>query len=74
MILNGVHRDMRQGEILMPSFAEELNDAQIAELSNYVSRQFGNPAAADVSADQVRKLRADANLPAPPAVPQGDTP
>ncbi|CAI0727960.1 cytochrome c [Serratia ficaria] len=74
VILNGVHRDMRQGEILMPSFAEELNDAQIAELSNYVSRQFGNPAAADVSADQVRKLRADANLPAPPAVPQGDTP
>ncbi|CAI1506388.1 Gluconate 2-dehydrogenase cytochrome c subunit precursor [Serratia quinivorans] len=74
VILNGVHRDMQQGEILMPSFASELSDSQVAQLSNYVSIQFGNPAAANVSAKQVQKLRADAGLPQPPAVLQGDKP
>jgi mono/diheme cytochrome c family protein len=73
-ILGGVHRDMQQGEILMPSFASELSDSQIAQLSNYVSKQFGNPAAANVSAEQVQKLRADAGLPQPPTVLQGDKP
>ncbi|MNF17161.1 hypothetical protein D3C80_2205050 [compost metagenome] len=65
---------MQQGEILMPSFASELSDSQIAQLSNYVSKQFGNPAAANVSAEQVQKLRADAGLPQPPVVLQGDKP
>lgn len=74
VILGGVHRDMQQGEILMPSFASELSDSQIAQLSNYVSKQFGNPAAANVSAEQVQKLRADAGLPQPPTVLQGDKP
>ncbi len=73
-ILNGVQRNMQQGEILMPSFAEELSDQQIADLSNYISRQFGNPAAASISAERVRKLRNEANLPSPPQLLQGDKP
>lgn len=40
--LKGVKRPMRQGEILMPGFGKELDDNQIASLSNYICEQFGN--------------------------------
>ncbi|WP_249673170.1 cytochrome c [Pseudomonas abieticivorans] len=72
VILGSVDRKMVKGEILMPSFAEDLNDAQVAQVANYVMTQFGNPAAATVDAKQVAKLRGDAQLKSPPAVLQGD--
>ncbi|MCA4822230.1 MAG: c-type cytochrome [Serratia rubidaea] len=74
VILGGVQRHMQQGEILMPAFAGELRDDEVATLSNYVNRQFGNPAAANASAEQVARQRQDANLPQPPTVLQGDRP
>lgn len=58
----------------MPAFAGELRDDEVATLSNYVNRQFGNPAAANASAEQVARQRQDANLPQPPTVLQGDRP
>lgn len=74
VILNGVRRHMTQGEILMPSFATELSDQQIADLTNYISKQFGNPAAATATAKEVSKLRSDAKLPSPAHYAQGDKP
>lgn len=74
VILGGVRRHMQQGEILMPAFAGELKDDEVATLSNYVNRQFGNPAAANASAKQVARQRRDAGLPQPPTVLQGDRP
>jgi mono/diheme cytochrome c family protein len=41
----------------MPGFASQLNDQQIADLANYVRTSWGNPAAADVTAAAVGKLR-----------------
>jgi mono/diheme cytochrome c family protein len=40
----------------MPAFRYDLNDAQIAALTNYVTAQFGNPAA-KVTEQDVAKLR-----------------
>ncbi|WP_168394856.1 cytochrome c [Erwinia amylovora] len=74
VVLNGVHRHMQQGEIFMPAFAAELDDQQVADVSNFVIRQFGNPAAAGVTAKQVKALRKDAKLASPPVYMQGDTP
>lgn len=74
VVLNGVHRKMAEGEILMPAFAPELSDQQISDVSNYVSRQFGNPAAATVKPQQVEALRRAASLASPPVYSQGDNP
>ncbi|AUX72856.1 c-type cytochrome [Erwinia pyrifoliae] len=74
VVLNGVHRHMQQGEIVMPAFSEELNDQQVADVSNFVIRQFGNPAAAKETPQQVKVLREEAKLASPPAYMQGDTP
>ena len=71
VILNGVQRHMEKGEIMMPSFANQLNDDQIATLSNYVSTQFGNPAAATVTAKDVAKMRKAADLTYPPKIEEG---
>ena len=71
VILNGVQRHMDKGEIMMPSFADQLNDQQIATLSNYVSTQFGNPAGATVTAKEVAKMREAADLPSPPKIEEG---
>jgi len=54
VILTGLHR---QPDILMPGFANELSDTQVATLSNYLIQHFGNPAA-KVTAAQVAELRA----------------
>lgn len=74
VILNGVHRNMQQGEVFMPAFAPELSDQQVADVSNFVSQQFGNPAAAKVTAKQVKALREDAKLASPPIYSAGDKP
>ncbi len=74
VILNGVHRHMTEGEVFMPSFAPELSDQQVADVSNFVTQQFGNPAAAKVDAKQVKELREDAKLASPPIYGQGDKP
>jgi mono/diheme cytochrome c family protein len=41
----------------MPAFDRELTDAQIAAVTNYVTKQFGNPRSTS-SAEEVGKLRA----------------
>jgi mono/diheme cytochrome c family protein len=54
VILDGLHR---QPDVLMPGFAKELSDTQIATLGSYLIQHFGNPAA-EVTAGQVAELRA----------------
>ncbi|WP_049621568.1 c-type cytochrome [Frateuria defendens] len=55
-ILEGVHREGADGEVLMPGFAHDLDDTQVAAVATYVSRQFGDPKAT-VTAAQVATLR-----------------
>ncbi len=74
VVLNGVHRRMSEGEIVMPAFAPELSDQQVADISNFVSQQFGNPAAGKITAKQVGELRQDAGLASPPRYSEGDKP
>ncbi|MBS0468308.1 MAG: c-type cytochrome [Proteobacteria bacterium] len=54
-ILQGVPRYGRDS--IMPAFAQELDDAQVATLANYLLQNYGNPAA-KVHAEQVHSLRA----------------
>ncbi len=57
VVLGGVPA---QGKYIpMPSFAAQLNDQQIADLSNYLRSSWGNQASANTSAAMVAKLRAD---------------
>ncbi|UYH52002.1 cytochrome c [Candidatus Kirkpatrickella diaphorinae] len=55
-ILTGVHREVDGHIVSMPHFADELSDAQVAAVSNYVLQRFGN-AALSVSAADVDKFR-----------------
>ena len=57
VILHGVNRDTREAHALMPAFGAEFTDGQIAELGNYVTRQFGD-ARAKTDATSVARLRA----------------
>jgi mono/diheme cytochrome c family protein len=57
VILRGVERTTKNADVLMPEFASQLTDDQVAAISNYVTRQFGNPGST-VTVDQVAKLRA----------------
>ena len=59
VILDGIVRQADSAEVVMPDFAHDLSDAQIASLAGYLSRQYGSPAAA-VTAEQVRALRSGA--------------
>lgn len=43
----------------MPSFAQELNDGQIATVSNYVGESFGNKGGAKTTPEEVQSLRPD---------------
>ncbi|TGT71972.1 MULTISPECIES: c-type cytochrome [unclassified Mesorhizobium] len=54
VMLEGVHR---QPDVLMPGFAKELSDTQIATLGNYLIQHFGNPGAR-VDVGQAAELRA----------------
>ena len=56
VILHGVNRKTRDAHALMPAFGTHMTDEQIAELSNYVTRQFGDPRAT-TDAKAVAKLR-----------------
>jgi mono/diheme cytochrome c family protein len=57
VILHGVSRTTKQADVLMPAFADQLTDDQVAAITNYATKQFGNPQAT-VTVDQVAKLRA----------------
>lgn len=57
VILHGVSRTTKQADVLMPSFGDQLTDDQIAAITNYVTKQFGNPQSV-VTVDQIAKLRA----------------
>lgn len=63
VILNGVQRhsqattDSTDREIFMPAFASKLNDAEIALLSNYITRQFGNFTIPLIIEKEVTQLR-----------------
>lgn len=56
VILHGVNRTTKQAHVLMPAFGAHLSDDQVAAITNYVTKQFGNPQSI-VTADQVAKLR-----------------
>ncbi|AOK31757.1 MULTISPECIES: cytochrome c [Burkholderia] len=58
VILHGVQRKAGSEDVGMPAFGYELSDAQIAALTNYVTQQFGNPGAKQVTDQDVAKLRA----------------
>jgi mono/diheme cytochrome c family protein len=57
VMLHGVDRETKDAHAFMPSFADQLSDAQIAAISNYVTKTFGN-ARSTTSAEQVARLRA----------------
>ncbi|MDN7184175.1 cytochrome c [Caballeronia sp. SEWSISQ10-4 2] len=56
VMLHGVDRETKNSMAFMPAFGNELSDEQIAAISNYVTKTFGNPQST-TSADQVAKLR-----------------
>lgn len=56
-ILRGVQRHTNSYQVAMPAFADQLDDRQVAVLSNYVLQRFGNPAL-QVSAEDVAEFRA----------------
>lgn len=56
VVLHGVSRETNHGHVMMPGFANQLNDQEVAALVNFVSTQFGNPAAT-VKPEQVAKKR-----------------
>ncbi|HEX8012332.1 MAG TPA: c-type cytochrome [Casimicrobiaceae bacterium] len=59
VMLDGIVRQAESEEVVMPGFARELTDAQIATLAGYLVRHYGNPGAV-VTAEQVSALRAEA--------------
>lgn len=61
-IAQGVDRTTNEYHVSMPAFANELNDEQIASVSNYVLQHFGNQAV-KVTAQQVRQVRAGGPAP-----------
>lgn len=74
VILNGVQRHMTQGEIMMPGFAKDLDDKQIALLSNYIRKQFGDKESEEIQPKLIGKIRKDLALPSPPVYLEGSQP
>jgi mono/diheme cytochrome c family protein len=56
VILRGVNRTTAHADVLMPAFGGHLDDEQIAAITNYVTKQFGNPQAT-ITTGEVAKLR-----------------
>ena len=56
VILHGVNRRTKDADVMMPGFGGELNDDQVAAITNYVTQHFGDPKAT-VTAQDVAKLR-----------------
>jgi mono/diheme cytochrome c family protein len=54
--LQGVDRRTKDAEVMMPGFADELSDDQVAAVANYVTQHFGNPKAT-VTASDIANLR-----------------
>lgn len=67
-ILFGVQRNVNNQPVAMPAFGPDadftnrLNDQQIADVSNYVLKNFGNPQVS-VTAQQVKTLREGGDAP-----------
>jgi carbohydrate-selective porin OprB/mono/diheme cytochrome c family protein len=57
VLLDGVHRQPDASDSMMPGFARDLSDRQIATLGEYLTQRYGNPKAT-VTPQQVRELRA----------------
>jgi len=55
-ILKGVHRTTNDGTVAMPAFQEELTDAQVSAVADYVFQRFGNPALR-ITPEQVTEIR-----------------
>ncbi|SDD66175.1 c-type cytochrome [Paraburkholderia lycopersici] len=58
VILHGVARKTKDADVLMPACRDELGNGQVAAISNYVTKRFGNPQAT-ITADPVAALRAE---------------
>jgi mono/diheme cytochrome c family protein len=57
VMLFGIARKAGDRHIGMPAFGRELSDAQLAALTNYVTRQFGDPATPQMTAEDIAKRR-----------------
>ncbi|KHK56184.1 cytochrome C [Ralstonia sp. A12] len=57
VIVHGIERKAGDRHIGMPAFGRELSDAQLAALTNYVTRQFGDPATPQMTAEGIAKRR-----------------
>lgn len=57
VILDGIVRHGDSPEVLMPGFARDLTDAQVASLARHILQEYGNPSAV-VTVEQVATLRA----------------
>lgn len=55
-IVDGVHRDTNDYKVSMPAFGTQMNNEQIAAVSNYVLQHFGNQGV-KVTAQKVQELR-----------------
>jgi fructose 5-dehydrogenase cytochrome subunit len=62
VILNGLHIQTGADERLMPAFADELSDEQVAQIATFVMSEYGNPAV-KVDAARVKTLRAGGDNP-----------
>lgn len=67
VILKGTQRqnkatpDSPSQEVFMPGFADKLSNAEIALLSNYITRQFGNFTIPPITEEQVKQQRTRAS-------------
>ena len=52
----------RNGYIPMPAFASRLSDDEIAAIANYVRTSWGNSASANITAAEVKKVRANPGI------------
>lgn len=60
VVIRGINA--RNGFIPMPAFASKLTDDEIATIANYVRTSWDNSASANVTAAQVKKVRANPGL------------
>jgi mono/diheme cytochrome c family protein len=60
VVIRGINA--RNGYIPMPGFASRLTDDEIATIANYVRTSWDNSASANVTAAQVKKVRANPGL------------
>lgn len=60
VIIRGINA--RNGYIPMPSFASKLSDEEVATIANYVRTSWDNSASANVTAAQVKRVRANPGL------------